>query len=542
MRILKKFRKFIDFLRDIRDRLVHIEEKVDGITVRWDNRFADSMELSVIQETRNPAVFYLAVAEGGGIGDAIMDSHLIKAIASMGNLPVKIDFYCHSYKQFSDYPFINEAYPYTSRIDRGKYDLVLTCHRFVIVSVMDAEKVAAFSPVLLKYCLDCKAIVNELMGNELSNYLFAKYALMRRKKRLEQCDINEILPYSAKSPRYMALAENKLDTLARFGLKNEPYMVINRAVDGKYSEDHPKLWPMKNYNELVQMIKANHDILVVQIGDSEAFGNIEGVDLNLIGQTTLEECKVILKNAVMLVSSEGGLVHMNYWLYGKSVVIFGPTLPEIFGYDSNINIRGDGCPEYCENLTKNWAEGCIMGYKNPPCICSVDTNTVYAAVARLLKINNNTSLKVSNICEYSIEALTDICTTVKMQKVCVIGCPERNLIEYLRLSVELSTFAEKKISEMSFDLGEDYGSIYNIPAEDETFDVIVHICFEKTPNYYYMIQEMKRVATCGGKLVLMIKRNCIPELIMALTELEIQIDKLIEMNDVNLLVTLEKGY
>lgn len=536
-----KYRKYKEFLIDLRDRLIHIEEKVDGVTERLDNPSSVS-SCAIYDGPRDPGTFYLAVKEGGGIGDAIMDTHFIKTIASMGRMPIQIDFYCRSYKQFTGFPFLRAAYPYSSYIDASRYDLVLTGHRFMIVSFMDEEKVSAYAPTLLEYCLDSWKLASEQLSNDFNNYRFTKYALMKGKNRLEQCDINNILPYSVKAPRYMPLAEDTLDTLDRLGLPHRKYIVINRAVDGKFGEGHPKLWPMERYNELVRKIKEKHDVMVVQIGDSDAFGEIEGVDLNLVGQTSFEECKVILKNALLLVCSEGGLVHMNRWLYNRSVVVFGPTLPEVFGYDSNINIRGTGCADYCENLTSTWSQGCIKGFEEPPCICGVTADMVYEAVDSVLRdeCQRTASLEPNAVCDYTPDALADICADPR-QKVCLIGRPDRDMIGLLNFTADVSTFTEKKTAEMNFNLNEDYGSIYNIPADKDTYDIAAHVCFEKTPKYVHMIREMMRIVKPNGTLALVVKRNCLPELKMALAELGTRADFPDELNDRDLLVTLRKA-
>ena len=101
---------------------------------------------------------------------------------------------------------------------------------------------------------------------------------------------------------------------------------------------------------------------VVQLGESkERCCAIQGVDISLVGETDWEDLKVLLKNAWLHIDGECGMVHLRKILHGgASVVLFGPTSIDFYGYDGNINISSDVCPHWCCKLTETAVERCLL--------------------------------------------------------------------------------------------------------------------------------------------------------------------------------------
>lgn len=390
MYIIRKIKKY---LVDIRDRLIHIEGKIDALlrdddtqSYNQSSENGKTVDVKVQNISLKNFTLRVALAEGGGVGDAIMDTQFLKAIAEMSNKSICIDFYCRSYKLFSKYPFINHSYPYTTNIDKSNYDVIFIGHRFMIINHLDDDRVATYSKDLYEYCKDCRKLIEIDMANNLNDNLITQYALLKGKKRIEQCNINDILPFDRYTKKYMPLMEAEFAILDQYNLRDCQYIVVNRAVDEKYDNNHPKLWPLDNYNKLVRELKLRYPSLkIVMVGDSDKFDPISLVDVNLVKKTNLEQCKVILKHSILLIAGEGGLVHMKNFLYGQSVVVFGPTLPEIFGYEENVNLRGNGCPRTCEWVTDKWADGCVLEYREPKCIYSTSVEDVYNAACEMIE-------------------------------------------------------------------------------------------------------------------------------------------------------------
>ena len=132
--------------------------------------------------------------------------------------------------------------------------------------------------------------------------------------------------------------------------------------------------------------------IIVQIGDDKTPELLNSVDINLVGRTNLEELKVILKASKLHIDSEGGLVHMRKALNGGgSVVLFGPTSKEFFGYSSNINIKAEGaCTSDCQWLSDKWDSLCIKTMSNNNvCMKAIEPNKVFEQIVKIEKMNSN---------------------------------------------------------------------------------------------------------------------------------------------------------
>ena len=101
--------------------------------------------------------------------------------------------------------------------------------------------------------------------------------------------------------------------------------------------------------------------IFVEIGAGRG-PRLKGVDISITGKTTIEEIKAILKNAILHIDGEGGLVHLRHALQGGcSCVLFGPTSPEVYGYEENINLKSSACPIHCEFYSRTWQKKCLKG-------------------------------------------------------------------------------------------------------------------------------------------------------------------------------------
>ena len=93
---------------------------------------------------------------------------------------------------------------------------------------------------------------------------------------------------------------------------------------------------------------------------------MNNIDYNFCGKTNFQEVVSILNNASLHIDGECGMVHMRHFMGQKrSVVLFGPTNINFYGYPENINITSNSCTP-CEWLHNNWMKKCIF-LKNPNC-------------------------------------------------------------------------------------------------------------------------------------------------------------------------------
>lgn len=458
----------------------------------------------------------IAIAEGGGIGDALFQLTYIKEIRKLFNKPVIIDFYCRAYQAFQNFPFIDNCFPYDDNQSSKKaYDVYIISRRFYIIDKFDKSKTKKYSPEFYAFCVDCQKLTHQILEKEYHDNLFTQYALLFGKNRLEQANIHNLLTVNRHTPTYLQWDENEMPVLQKYQLENIPYITVCRAVDSKYDNKHPKLWSIEHYNTLIQLLKQRFpDIKIVQIGSNSAFGLLKNVDLNLVGKTTLEQTKIILKYSPLHIDGEGGLVHMKHFLNGKSVVLFGPTSPDIFGYNENINLHSRVCPVPCEWVTNKWTEKCLRGFSLPPCMKELRPETVFKEVERFLL----------NVPQWQIVPLNDINLNDIFDK------PNTKFAQILRSDNDFLNMAHTKQHQISvFDtdlslpnksfknncfylqharqnkISAEYGNLYNIPAKDNSFDIVYcdRIYEAKYPSYAF--KELTRILKENGTLILAFK-------------------------------------
>jgi ADP-heptose:LPS heptosyltransferase len=100
-----------------------------------------------------------------------------------------------------------------------------------------------------------------------------------------------------------------------------------------------KRWPSESYKSLLgQLVERNMNVIIV--GGSEdaniaafvAAGRTpsDGV-YNLSGQTSLSELIAIVKHSDVIIGHDSGIAHLSAMLSKRAIVLFGPTIPELFG-------------------------------------------------------------------------------------------------------------------------------------------------------------------------------------------------------------------
>jgi ADP-heptose:LPS heptosyltransferase len=166
--------------------------------------------------------------------------------------------------------------------------------------------------------------------------------------------------------------------------KGKPIIAIQNGVDidvlnwaKATGQRATKLLPQETLVNTVKLLQKNGYCLI-QIGSiNDDF--IIGTDMDLRGQTTLRQAAVILRNAACLVGMEGGLVHLARAMKTKSVVMFGPTSVDFFGYPHNTNLTAGTC-EACFWAKKDWYIYCPRGLKEAECMTKHRPEDILAAL------------------------------------------------------------------------------------------------------------------------------------------------------------------
>ncbi len=340
---------------------------------------------------------------GGGLGDMVVAAnYLYKFRQKFGYENLRIDTFIHnSYSSAKvilyDEGIVNHIYPVRGFEDSfHEYDLFIHISRYPDVKKRDLKKMAQMMPELIEYVSLCERFRSEnarfFTDAGITDGQSAMLSIINGKKRIHQPDVYGFLGVREEYEYDIPVMEDEYVFLDDLDLKSRCFITINRGVDTNYTKNSVKLWPQFYYNTLVKLLKKKYpDMILVQLGPSyDRCQTFDGIDLDLIGKTNLEQVKVLLKHSLVHIDGEGGMVHLRHALKGgASVVMFGPTSSEFFGYSENENIVGNGCGTWCEWTVNSWQEKCLRGYKNSPCMMSIIPEKVMESVEKIISEARN---------------------------------------------------------------------------------------------------------------------------------------------------------
>ncbi len=340
---------------------------------------------------------------GGGLGDIVVAANYIyKFRQKYGYENLRIDtFIQNSYNSAKvilyDGYIVDHIYPGQGYEDSFReYDVFIKISRYPDVKKRDLKRMSLMMPELIEYIYLCERFRSEnarfFTNPGVTDGQSAVLSIINSKKRIHQPDVYGFFGVREEYEYEIPVMEDEYEFLADLNLKSRRFITINRGVDTNYTKTSVKLWPQFYYNTLVKLLKKTYpDMVLVQLGHSyERCQTFEGIDLDLIGKTNLEQVKVLLKHSLVHIDGEGGMVHLRHALKGgKSVVMFGPTSSAFFGYSENENIVGNGCDTWCEWAVNNWQEKCLRGYHNAPCMLSIIPERVMQSVERVITEERN---------------------------------------------------------------------------------------------------------------------------------------------------------
>lgn len=144
-----------------------------------------------------------------------------------------------------------------------------------------------------------------------------------------------------------------------------------------------KSWSLKHWSIFTREFKKwNKDIAIVQLGASKNSRPIPNIDHDLRGIYSIRQSLNLLRGSKLHIDGDSGLVHAAHAMGVRSVVIFGSTPAEFFGYPDNINLSPKVCGG-CWWLTRSWMRRCPL-HSTPKCIDSVDPILVLESVNRAI--------------------------------------------------------------------------------------------------------------------------------------------------------------
>ncbi len=343
-------------------------------------------ELSDILAQGKPS---LCVRLSGGVGDGIVIARYMRDL--LANTPgAAFDVYCTNPATcdwiFAGVAGYRRAY-HDLLYDRylGYYDVALRISQFVLVHVETLNWARlAESPCLtrsLNNIIQSRPALETVIQNHpfMDNYLGSIAVFINRSRR----DFLHGMTKIAYGGDHLQLPSSPR-SLETYGLATRRYVVVHNGFDTHFSISAPKA--TKCYPHFAQVIaglrRLHADLRFVQIG-SWTSDPIEGVDVDLIEQTSLPEAAALIAGAALLLDNEGGLVHVAACVGTRSCVVFGPTPSRFFGYPDNINVDPTFCGG-CWWIVESWMEKCPRGFLEARCMSEQPPEAVVEQIAPFL--------------------------------------------------------------------------------------------------------------------------------------------------------------
>lgn len=338
----------------------------------------------------------------GGLGDMVVSAnYLYKFRQKYSDENLRIDVFSHNSFNSAKVVLYNGNVIDNLYKEEGfekrfhDYDVFFDLSRYPNLKRRNDKKIAAMMPELFEYIHLSERFRSEnarfFTKAGITDGQSAMLSVIKGKKRINQPDIFEFFGITEKYEYEIPIMEDELDYLKDIDLADRKFITINRGVDTNYTSNSIKMWPLSYYNILIALLKKKYpDLVLVQLGAShDRCPAFENIDIDMVGKTNLEQVKVLLKHSLVHIDNEGGMVHLRHALGGgKSVVIFGPTSADFFGYSENENLVGNGCDTWCEWAVSGWQSGCIRGFHTAPCMASVTPEMVVDAVDRIIEKEN----------------------------------------------------------------------------------------------------------------------------------------------------------
>ena len=350
------------------------------------------------------------------------------------------------------------------------------------------------------------------------------------------------------------------------GLAQRPYITIHNGWDNvthRSTMNATKGWPVRHYESFVAGFKQRFpEVAVVQLG-AKTSRPIAGTDINLLNDTSLHEAAWILKHSLLHVDGDSGLVHLARALHTKSLVLFGPTNHDFFRYAQNETCFSTICNN-CWWSTHDWMRSCPRGLEEPECMKSIEPAAVLDIAERDLRSRSSVALKAERAATWELAwsgergagspefaaadcsrppafdewrnrfvleavhtaqladaslriAMLDDCRRLTSSQLAVTAAKRQITTFSFQPEVEHKAESEERRAGSPAFLpapcssllapcslpAYDYGSIYNVPADDATFDVVVMpVLTERIEYPYAAIKESLRLLGSNGLLVM----------------------------------------
>lgn len=177
---------------------------------------------------------------------------------------------------------------------------------------------------------------------------------------------------------YAPLAKIDVRPLCHYLPPGQPWVAICPSSNGPRKEMAATQW-----EELVAIMAA-HQVAAIQLGNKRD-RYIRGA-YNFLGLTTPAEALALLAKMQAVITVDSFLMHGAFMQKTPAIVLWGPTNPEVFGYDAHINLRSLSSPcHVCPKMAYEYLLKCPQGDEFH-CMNRFDMGSVWLKLKRILGI------------------------------------------------------------------------------------------------------------------------------------------------------------
>ena len=265
-----------------------------------------------------------------------------------------------------------------------KYDLAIRVWHMILIDGTNEEKLKSEVPKLFQAVQKIKLYnrsgfdrMKTIEGTVLSNITRAHILGINRYTCLS---CGGALPINDNRVEIPLLPEGER-AFHELGLSKNYITIGSNMKNARFHRHIIKEWPTSYFVDYVSLLNQKlPQKQIVQIGGGgvEKLPNVDKYILD----ADLELVKYVLKNSLLHVDCESGLVHLATQLGTKCLVLFGATDEKYFAFKENLNLVSD----FCHPCVHAWNNGstCLRGAKEPLCMLSITPQQVFEVTRKYL--------------------------------------------------------------------------------------------------------------------------------------------------------------
>jgi len=368
-------------------------EKIPGIATRPAQQ---SFQTASFNGVKPVEPIHVAADITGGIGDVIVAAQLLRHLqSSVPECYTEVFYHTPEVARFVFHQarFVRAVHPAASFPDAmRRCDLSLRIHSLVNCEIrnsgklrrIDADFADRLEEAIRRYATFDGFFREEPQFDGLWGRICVRNGYDRRTSLgwLTGLSIKAGAPlFLAPDPAAYDLFENWFrDPFAAYVTVHDGFDNNVRLAPGAAT----KCWPFEHWTELIRKLKESRPWLrIIQLGSRNS-RPIPGVDIDLVQRASLAQSAWFIKHAQLHIDGDSGLVHLARALHTPSVVLFGPTDDQFFGYSHNVNLTASGCGN-CWWSSPTWLSRCPRGLSKPECMTSIEPERVLTAACQIIE-------------------------------------------------------------------------------------------------------------------------------------------------------------